>query len=249
MKSKISESINLKNYPIAVILTDEKPAEGLQFKENTWGCVASMMVAASKGKTVIFDRKNFGCVGGGTGLGFGDQYKDFPIDCLLSTGNTEYKTYRRSSYLREGERYFKTRELAQKFVDLLPMREVPAEYVIFKPLNTVKEEDDPELVIFLVNADQLSALVVLANYSRGESNNVIAPFGAGCHSILFGYSEAERENPRAVIGFFDISARKHIGKDLLSFTVPYKMFQEMESNVEESFLEKGQWKKIKDRIN
>ena len=249
MKSNISDSLKLSNSPFTVIITDEKPIDGVQFKEGRWGCVAAMMVTASKGKTAFFDRNTFGCMGGGTGIGFGDQYKDFPIEQLLSTGDKNYVTDKRRMHLmQEGERYVKTPELARKFIDSLPMRDVPAKYILFKPLELTEESDRPGLVIFLVNADQLSGLVVLANYDRETSNNVIAPFGAGCQSILYGYAEAEKENPKAVIGFFDISARPHINKDLLSFTVPYKMFLEMESNVESSFLKKESWMKLCERI-
>ena len=45
-----------------------------------------------------------------------------------------------------------------------------------------------------------------------------------------------------------ISARPHIEKDLLSFTVPYRMFLEMESNVESSFLKQESWMKVRQRI-
>ena len=65
MNSKIAEAIKLKNSPVAIILTDILPPEGLQFKEHSWGCVASMMVAASKGRIAYFDRNTYGCVGGG----------------------------------------------------------------------------------------------------------------------------------------------------------------------------------------
>jgi len=96
--------------------------------------------------------------------------------------------------------------------------------------------------------DHLSALVVLANYGRGANDNVIAPFGAGCHSIgIFPYAEDENDPPRAVLGMFDISVRKQLDSDLLAFTVPYKMFKEMEDNVSESFLEKESWAKVLER--
>ncbi|MBW1995430.1 MAG: DUF169 domain-containing protein, partial [Deltaproteobacteria bacterium] len=56
------------------------------------------------------------------------------------------------------------------------------------------------------------------------------------------------ENPRAVVGLTDISARKYISRqldrDLLSFAVPWKMFQEMEENVAGSFLERRTWKAL-----
>jgi uncharacterized protein (DUF169 family) len=150
--------------------------------------------------------------------------------------------------LEHGERYVKNPELAKKFADSLPVMDVPTEYIVFKPLEQLLEGETPRVVIFLANPDQLSALVVLTNYSRETNENVIAPFGAGCHSVcIFPYREAEAEKPRAVIGLTDVSARKQVDKDILSFTVPFKMFLEMESDVEGSFLENEEWLKVRER--
>ena len=73
--------------------------------------------------------------------------------------------------------------------------------------------------------------------------------GAGCHQIgIFAYREAESDTPRAVIGLTDLDARmnvrRQLGDDVLTFTVPFKMFKEMEENVEGSFLEIGTWTKL-----
>jgi uncharacterized protein (DUF169 family) len=250
MESQLISTLKLKLQPVAVILTDDKPADGLHFKEgNMFGCVASMLIAASKGRTAYFDRKTFGCPGGGTGLGFGDRYGSFPIDCLLSTGNKEFAAMMggASSEMAEGERFYKNPEVARKWVNSLPFTDVPAEYVVFKPLGQVAGQDKPKLIVFFVNPDQLSALVVIAEYNRGTNQSVTAPFGAACQSILFGYAEADKDNPRGVIGFFDISQRIHVDRETLSFTVPYKMFKEMEANIEGSFLETHAWRKLQDR--
>lgn len=249
MKSKIAESIKLKGYPVAVILSDNKPEEGIQFKENIWGCVASMLSAsASKGKTAYFDRKTYGCVGGGVALGFGNTYEGFPIEHLLSTGKKDsVDGTRRTRKLEEGEHYIKTPELAKKFIECLPMRDVKEEYVIFMPLELVKEDVKPESIIFFVNPDQLSALVVLANYGRARRDTVIAPWCAACQTVLFSYEEGEKENPRAILGYFDLAARKHVDKNILSFTVPYKMYLEMEGNVKGSFLEMEEWQNLSTR--
>lgn len=246
MGCNISKAINLKNSPVAVILTDVKPETGMQFKEGTWGCIASMMaVTASKGKTVYFDRKTYGCRGGGTSIGFGDCYKDFPIDYFLSTGIKNHKTNVQTRIsIEEGEAYIKTPELAKKFIESLPMRDIAEEYVVLKPLKEVSDNEKAEMVIFLVNPDMLSALVVLANYGRDNYENVRAPFGAGCQSILHGYAENEKEKPKAIIGCFDVSARKYIDKNLLSFTIPYKLYLEMNANVKGSFLEREPWKEL-----
>ena len=97
--------------PVAIILTDDKPEDGLHFKEGSMrGCVGAMLVTASKkSHLVFFDRKSFGCPGGGTGLGFGDRYGKFPIDCLLSTGDKEIAAQmgRTGTAMAEGERFFK----------------------------------------------------------------------------------------------------------------------------------------------
>jgi len=251
MNSQLVNALKLKMQPVAVILTNDKPANGLQFKEEImFGCVGAMLVTASKkNRIAFFDRKTFGCPGGGTGLGFGDRYGEFPIDCLLSTGNEIIAAQmgRAGSAMAEGERFFKTPEIARKWVNSLPFTDVPTEYVVFKPWEQVTEQDKPELIVFFVNADQLSALVVMADYNRGSNQSVTAPFGAACQSILFGYAEAKKENPRGVIGFFDISQRPALDRETLTFTVPYSLFQEMEAGVEGSLLNTHIWHKLQER--
>lgn len=189
MNSQLVEALKCKMQPVAVILTDDQPEDGLHFKEGSaWGCVASMLVAASKkNRVAFFDRKSFGCPGGGTGLGFGDQYGSFPIECLLSTGDEEMaaRMGRGSSSMAEGERFYKDPEAAKKWVDSLPITDVHTEYVVFKPWEQVTKQDDPALVVFFANADQLSALVLMADYGRGNNQSVTAPFGAACQSIPY----------------------------------------------------------------
>ncbi len=252
MDSQLVKALKFKMQPVAVILTNNKPAEGLHFKEGSMrGCVAAMLTAVSrKNRLGYFDRNSFGCPGGGTGLGFGDRYGQFPIDCLLSTGNKEMAAMMgaASAEMAEGERFYKSPELARKWVNTLPFTDVPTEYVVFKPWALLTEQDEPTLIIFFANGDQLSALIVLSDYNRGTNQSITAPFGAACQSILFGYAEADKDQPRGVIGFFDISQRMAVDRETLSFTVPYKMFQEMEASVPGSFLETHAWQKIQERL-
>jgi len=39
--------------------------------------------------------------------------------------------------------------------------------------------------------------------------------------------------------------RRQLDKDLLSFAIPLKMFQEMEENLKHSFLQRPTWKALK----
>ncbi|MBW2558854.1 MAG: DUF169 domain-containing protein [Deltaproteobacteria bacterium] len=270
MESNMVSALNLKFNPVAIIWSDEKPQDALQFKQEKWGCVMSLFALTAKGRTAVFDRRTFGCWGGGVGLGFGNQYVNVPGGIeefyrFLSTGN-DISGIRRmavekicnfigNGLLNEalhGERYIKSPELVKKFVDSLPITDVPAQYVIFKPLKDVDlDREEPVVITFLANPDQLSAMVILANYGSGSFENVIIPYAAGCQTIgIFPYREAKNENPRAVIGLTDISARKtvrrQLGRDVFTFAVPLKMFKEMEAHVEGSFLQGENWNTLKE---
>lgn len=268
MESRIASATGLEHGPVALLWSDEKPEGAVQFKEGHWGCIMWLLGSAAGGKSAVCDGKTFGCFGGGVGLGFGDQYVNFPggPDCFcrfLSTGNEESAQGRAVAeqvkpYMREeaheeflhGERYWKTPEHARRFANLLPIRELPTRYVVLKPLAAVDPaRETPQVVVFLANPNQTSALVVLANYGREHNENVIVPFAAGCQAIgIYPYREGESENPRAVLGLIDLSARLQLkpkfGDQLFTVAVPYRMFLEMEENVPGSFLERPTWKNL-----
>jgi len=265
MESKIAEAIGLTCHPVSLIWTDDKPQEAMQFKEGKWGCVMWLVAHAAKGKLTICDARTVGCFGGGVGLGFGNQYLGVPggVDCFchfLSCGNEIWETGRQvaeqikpfvpeefhDNFLH-GERYFKSPVEAAKFVQNLPMTVIPTRYVLFKPLDKVDfEKETPEAIIFFVDPDQFSALVVLANYARSDNENVFIPYAAGCQTLgIYPYREAKSEKQRAVAGMTDITVRsyirKQLGDHLLTFTAPLRLFKEMEDNVEGSFLQKHAW--------
>lgn len=244
MESIIAKELKLRYRPVALLFADEKPEGALEFKEGRWGCVVAMFTAAARGKTAVFSKETCGCGGGKIGLGFTDDYGHVPggIEHFLSTG--------RGEGYPEGEGYVKTPEIAHDFVENLPRTCIPAKYVVVRPLDEVNiEQEQPQLVVFFCEPDQLSALIVLANYGRPGGENVIIPFGAGCHTVcLIPYAQSKNELPKAVVGVTDISARPMVDPNVLSFTVPFVMFQEMEANVPGSFLEKEAWKKVRARI-
>ena len=104
-------------------------------------------------------------------------------------------------------------------------------------------------VIFFATADVLSCLFTLANFDEATSQGVIAPFGAGCGSIIYHpLVESKSPHPRAVLGMFDVSARPFVDGNVLTFTVPWSKFVTMVGNMEESFLTTDSWKKLRMRI-
>lgn len=237
MKSKIAEAIKLKNEPVAVFRRDEKPEGGNDYKTGKPRCVIPMLDGASKGQTAIYDEATAVCPGAKSGLGFRKNKLGF-MENFLSTGTAN----------REGEFYKKNPELATAFITNLPDVE-SRNYVVFKPLSELGDNEVPDVIVFLVNADQLSALVQFANYDKPTQDNVKVEFASGCQqSILMAISEAKSQNQKCSIGMTDPSARMYLDKDLLSFSIPFKRYLELEEQADESFLTKATWTKIKERI-
>jgi hypothetical protein len=271
MRTQLIEALGLENHPVALIWSDTAPEGALQFKPGRWGCVMSLIATvAKKGRVGAFDRHTYGCWGGGVGLGFGNCYETFPggIDgfCgFLAHGNENSDEGRRvgeqiASWDRHmaddflhGECFLKTADVTRRFLGSLPMRDIPTEYVILKPLGLADaEKDDIKSVTFFVDPEQLSALVILANYMEPELENVSVPWAAACQVIgIFGYRELEREHPRALIGLTDISARLNtrasLGSNLHSFTIPWPLFLKMDQNLDGSFLQRRTWHELQSK--
>jgi hypothetical protein len=95
----------------------------------------------------------------------------------------------------------------------------------------------------------LSGLFTLASFDEPEPYGVIAPFCAGCGSIVdIPYRETKSEQPCAVLGMFDVSARPYVPAGVLTFAIPWPKFVRMVDNMEESFLITKSWNKVRNRI-
>lgn len=267
MKCNMCEYLKLQSEPVATIWTDEAPEDKIQFKKGKRGCVISLMTAAAKGRTAVVDAETFGCPGGGVGLGFGNQYENFPggIDCFtrfLSYGNKGYPKGEAVAEQMEGkapenfmhkfiygERNAKNPEIVEDFINELGFMDIPAKYTVFKPLSKVEENEKPVTITIFCNAHQLTALITLCNYFRKGMHNVEVPFGAGCQSSgILTYKQLDAENPKGIIGLLDVSARKvaknSVGDNIMSFNMTYDLFKKMDAEAGESFLSGEHWEEL-----
>ena len=204
-------------------------------------CVIGALEKVREGKSLCFDVDAIGCPGGKKYLGFTDTLMpDF--NYFLSCGIPGKL---------EGERYKKTPEMVQEFMEKhMPAMRAPGKYIVFKRWDKLDEADSPEVVVFFAEADVLSGLFTLASFDEAGQNMVIAPFGSGCASIVqYPYVEKDSASPRAVIGMFDVSARPFVPRNTLTFATPLGKFTRMVDNMEESFLITPSWKAVQKRID
>lgn len=271
--SEIAKKSGLTTEPVAIVWGNTKPKDALEIRPGTWACLMWYYAkAALDGKVTALSRNAFGCSGGAMGIGFGRPFEKHSSGneenfcCFLSNGREGSKDTdaydahlntisnpHQKEMLEIGERIKKNPSIAKEFLTALPFYDVPTEYVLIKPLSSTDPDEMIKSVIFLVNPDQLSVLSILANYHRGQITDgvVVAAGAAGCQAIgVCTYNEEQSDNPRAIVGFTDLMARKSVrrtlGSDKLTFSVPYSLFLEMESNVPGSILESDLWIEIRE---
>jgi len=109
--------------------------------------------------------------------------------------------------------------------------------------------DQPSAVIFFAPPDVLSGLFALANFDRSDPDGVISPNGSGCSTIVnYPFWEAQTDQPRCVLGMFDVTARPQVPETYLTFTIPFMRFTQMVENMNESFLITTAWENLQARI-
>jgi len=226
--------------PIAFYYTDQE-GRGELVKAPATGhqCFIGVLNKVRKGKSLCFGMNSFGCSGGKRYLGYTRDLRpnfEYFLSCGLK-GKTE------------GERYKKTPEIVRQLMEESPWYEAPGKYIVFKRWDSLVQEDECDVVIFYAPPDVLSGLFTLAGFEETGRESIVAPFGAGCGSIvLYPYLEKDKDRPRAVLGMFDVSARPYVPKEILSFSLPMNKFRSMVNNMEESFLITNSWTKLRKRI-
>lgn len=226
--------------PIIFYYTNEEVSEKFNQSSPLHRCVIFNLGQVREGNSLCLDNNTVGCFGGKRYLGFSQNLMpDFEF--FLSCG-IEGKM--------EGERFKKSPELVKEQLKYQEPFKAPGKYIVFKRWDALRSKEEPLAVIFFASPDVLSGLFALANFDEIDPNAVIAPMCAGCASIVYyPYKEAQSDQPKAVLGMFDIAARLAIAPDILTFAVPWAKFVRMVENIEESFLIMKPWNGIKKRIS
>jgi hypothetical protein len=225
--------------PIAFFYTDDPGDTARASLPAKHRCIVCELALVRKGKALAWNVNSLSC--GGARRYFGYEHKMRPdFDYFLSTGIPGEL---------EGERYIRTPEMVKELMSNMPCIPAGGRYIVFKRFDQLTPFDEPVAAIFFAKPDVLSGLFTLANFDQPNGDGVITPFGSGCASVVHHpWFENEKENPKAILGMFDVSARPCVQKDVMSFAVPMKKFVKMVGYMDESFLITPSWQAVRKRL-
>jgi uncharacterized protein (DUF169 family) len=225
--------------PITYYYSDTVSGEDFLASQVTDRCLIGNLKHVRAGYPFVYDMHTQGCSGGKRYSGFSQALRP-KFEYFLSCGIPGELG---------GERYKRDPGLVQQYLLQHPPFDAPAKNLVFKRWDMLRDDENPQAVVFFVSGDVLSGLFALANYDMAEPDGVITPMGAGCASII-GYVlvQASSAKPRCVLGMFDVSARPHVGSHELTFAIPFQRFADLVSYMDESFLITGSWEKVRARL-
>lgn len=235
----LKEKLGLGNLPIGMFFSETKHENAISFKTKGNGCIMPLIYKSAQGKTIAIDKDTTGWNCSAFYLGYQDWIFD-GIECFLSDGVVNG---------REGERFIKTSKQAKSFVEFYQPNTLNTKVTVFKPLSEFEKHETPEIVIFFVNPDELSALVYLLHFNSPESEDrIVTRFISGCGSVVTLPMKLKKEGKmQAVWGMHDISVRRRLPKELMTLTMPYELLVEITKDIDQSFIITDSWKAIKER--
>ena len=268
MKSAIVHYLKPEFDPVAVIWSNTIPDDALQFKKGRFGCILYLFAEASRnGRVSGGNRESIVCSAGRAAQGLGvdfdtseeqlDPFAAVFSKGLKSAGNQE--TYRArmeaapkhwQELFQYGERRHYNAKLANDWIRHgLPRYDIPYEYVLFKPLSRIASDENLQAIIFPVNPVELAGLVTLAGSIMPGTDPVQVPQGPACTSITaFAYAQADRTEPRAVLGMMGVDGREVMRRrfrdDVLTFTIPAPLYHRMEMEADDSVLQIPSWQRL-----
>jgi len=174
-------------------------------------CVFAFFTQWQQGVTLHLPREDFRCCGGAARS----------LSRIETRAREEFL-----HFLAIEEGLKESEELMGEWVDANPGYPQEHPHLLLGPL---KPECYAYLktVTFWVNADQMSALTLGAQYHAGVNDPppVVARFGAGCGQMVVVFDDLSV--PQAQIGATDIAMRDWLPPDLLAFTVTRPLFERL----------------------
>ncbi len=208
---QIRELLGLKGNPVAITYSLEPPATSAKGKYR----VCDAFLRARDGKVIDLTVSTSACPGGTSQLGLGERPK--------GEGDRALK-----EFLVKGEKLYcsiATFHRAQALATAPPLG--LADHIILEPLD--KAEFRPDVVLFIVNAEQACRLVTLDSYDTGIPPKTEMS-GATCHQAV-AYPVVTGELNVSLMDYTSRRIRGYQPEDLL-VSIPYHRFHGVIRSIE-----------------
>ena len=191
-------------------------------------CMFSFYKKWLEGKTLALTKDNFGCGGA--------------LNHLFNQPLRSHQAF--IEFLTDEEGLKANHELMDEWVKNTKPSQPENKYILYGPLK-MELYHYVKTITFLVNPDQLSMLMIGAQYftKTTDPEPVIAPFGSGCMQSVSKFKNLNVA--QAIIGATDMAMRQYLPPEILAFTVTKPMFENLCQLDNNSFLEKGFIKQLK----
>jgi hypothetical protein len=182
------------------------------------------------GESICISENNVSCRGGGYWIG--------------GTEFTSRDNFANTLNQREG--FKSSSKLMKRWLDNQKPYIIEHQCVVIGPIRDT-QYDYLKTVTFYVNPDQLSLLLIGAEYQNASVNvnPTFTAFGSGCGQLAALIGNFDPEVPKAIIGATDIAMRQHLPPDILALTVNKPMYRQLCELDENSFLYKSFWKRLR----
>lgn len=229
---RFGKYMKLAYMPLGMYFAETEPQGKVRTQGMLLGrCIVGHIFKAAKHGGISILKADAGCPGGQFWAGFRKS---------IIRGWASFITRGKADVLGgRAERFKKDVNVAVKMLrDPGPVkRPNGTNFIIFQPLKDIPDTQGIEFVLFFVKPKQLAELITLAHYARHAPYMVTAPSGSGCMSILnYPLRLKQEPEPDAVMGVWDLFARKTIPSDILTLAMRRWLFEEMVLNSPESFL-------------
>ncbi len=221
----LSQALNLEEPIISVYEFSSYEEFKPIVKPKSNECIWASYKDWKEGKTLVLSKKIYGCRGGARFL-LGVEMKDFDLKNFL--------------YKEEGLK--SSLEITEEWIKNMQRYCPKKDYVMIGPFKE-KHLEKAISITFLVNPDQLSALIHGTLYFSPEMipDLIKTTVSAGCGLLV---SFTTYDKPQALIGAVDMAMRHYIPPCLLAFTVNKPMLERLLRLDEKSFLFKPFWKRL-----
>lgn len=211
--------------------------------DDIFGCVFKSLKRVMAGESLVLTKGSCSCGGFDNNSGLVDERPSIPggFGVFLSHGSDQMWT-------PPGEKFKCDPKTAEAMFESLP-KGVMGDFDAIK-LEPYREGMKADVVITFVNPDQLSGMLVLHGYTRGEYDSAIATTASGCASMLrIPFAEMVKEKPKAVITSTDLAQRHMVDEDTLAISMSGWEFEKILEITGECYFHSPVFKKVRKRLH